>query len=260
MPSVAMVQARMGSTRLKGKVMAEILGKPMIWHIVTRLRQVPEVGLVVVATSTHVANQPLADYCRRETIPVFRGSEDDVLDRFYQAARIFDADPIIRVTGDCPFVDGPLISELIRFYGEGNWEHLGVATGAGAVFLDSGRYPDGLDAECFSFNALRRAWEEAIEPSDREHVTPYIWRVPGRFRTAALTAPADYSRYRWTVDNGADLDLAREIYRELYAKNPAFSMHDILKLIERRPELAALNAQFIGREGYDRVWEGGATR
>lgn len=252
---VAIIQARMSSTRLPGKVLLPIMGKPVLWHIVNRLRATPGIEKIVVTTSTTSDDDKIADFAMQHEVACFRGSEDDVLDRYYYAARRFKADPIIRITGDCPFVDPEVIGHLLELYETGNYDHAGVAVGAGAIFMDGGRFPDGLDAECFSFAALERAWREATETDDREHVTPYMWRVPGRFRTGALKAEKDYSHLRWTVDNEADFQLVSQVYEALYQENKPFLMADILNYLDSHPELSASNRAFIGKEGYRGLWK-----
>jgi len=255
MRPVAIIQARMGSTRLPGKVLKPILGRPMLWYIVQRIRYVPDVVEVVVATSEQPGDEPIRDFCREYGIASFAGSESDVLDRFYQAAIQYRGDPLFRITGDCPFVDPEVVARLLELYKTGCYDHVGVATGAGAIFLDGGRFPDGLDAECFSFATLERAWREATAPSDREHVTPYNWRVPGRFRVGTLKAEKDYSKLRWTVDNEADFQLVSRIYEALYQEDKPFLMADILNYLVQHPELVKMNQDFIGKEGYREIWE-----
>ncbi len=255
MHPVAIVQARMESTRLPGKVLKLILGRPMLEHIVQRLHWVPGVSEVVVATSDQPGDEPIRSFCRKGGIAWFAGSQSDVLDRFYQASVQYEGDPLIRITGDCPLVDPEVVGRLLQLYQTGNYDHVGVATGAGAVFLDGGRFPDGLDAECFSFAALQRAWREAIEPTDREHVTPYIWRVRDRFRLGWLRADKDYSHLRWTVDNEADLQLVSRVYEALYREDRPFLMSDILHYFTNHPELAEVNKHFVGQEGYLELWK-----
>jgi spore coat polysaccharide biosynthesis protein SpsF len=258
MGTVAIIQARMGSTRLPGKVLKTILGKPMLWHIVNRVRRAEGVVEVVVATSDLPADEKVRQFCFENGIACFAGNEADVLDRFYRAAQAKSADPIIRITGDCPFADPMVIWELIRQYHTGRYDHIGVATGAGALYLQQGRFPDGLDAECFSFAALEKAWKEAADGSDREHVTPYIWRNKDIFRIGSLMSErGDYSHFRWTVDNEADFVLVTKIYEALYSEDHAFLMDDVIELLKGRPDLCDMNTDFIGKEEYEKVWQAG---
>jgi len=177
------------------------------------------------------------------------------LDRFYKAAVKYKGDPIIRITGDCPFVDPEIISKLINMYKTGCYDHVGVATGAGAIFLEGGRYPDGMDAECFSLSALEKAWKEATDHQDREHVTPYIWRNKQIFRCGVLLSPEDYSHLRWTVDHDADFQLVSAIYNALYKENSPFLMSDILNYLVCHSELATVNHEHIGKEEYLELWK-----
>src|SRR5438034_3327579 len=224
----AIVQARMGSTRLPGKVLRTLAGRPMLARIVDRLRACPAIAKVVVATSDRDGDEPIRQLCAAQQIDCFAGSEHDVLDRFYRAAVMFQGDPLIRITADCPLVDPRLLVKLIALFQEGEYDYVGVATGAGALFLGQGRYPDGLDAECFTLAALERAWREATSPQDREHVTPYIWRHKELFRCGQLMSPVDCSRLRWTVDNEADFELIARIYEALDGEDGAFGMEDVL--------------------------------
>lgn len=250
---LAVIQARMGSSRLPGKVLRPLLGKPMLQHIVERVGTASSVGAVVVATSDRPADEAVATLCDRVGIACFRGSENDVLDRFWRAAKAHDGNPVLRVTGDCPFADPELIDRLFAFFTEGGLDHCGVATGAGAARAVENRWPDGLDAEWMTFQALDRAYREATESLDREHVTPYLWRNKHIFRTAMMFAPADYSKLRWTVDNEADFTFVKSIYEALYSPRRPFVLEDILRLLETKPELSAVNARYVGHEGYDRL-------
>lgn len=241
---------------MPGKVLRPILGKPMLWHIVQRVRAVPELADVVVATSDSPADLPIVEFCDQQGISVFAGSENDVLDRFYQAALRAQGDPLVRITGDCPLADPALIQMVVSRYGEGAFDHVGAATGAGALFLDGGRFPDGLDVECLGFSALERAWREAVDQRDREHVTSYIWRNKALFQCDLVTSDRDYSALRWTVDHEADFEFVSAVYSALYDPDKHFGMTDILSYLAAHPELAALNRDFVGHEGYLALWGG----
>ncbi len=255
MKPTVIIQARMGSTRLPGKVLMPVSGKPMLWHIVERVKGARGIINVVVATSEKPDNDPIRTFCSENNIQCFSGSEADVLDRYYRAAQHYRADPIIRITGDCPFADPGLIGSLLDLYMGGNYDYVGIATGAGAIFLDGGRFPDGLDAECFGFPVLERAWKEAIEQSDREHVTPYIWRTEGLFRLGTLKSEEDHSDLRWTVDKREDFEVVSRVYESLYRQDGHFQMDEILNYFSLHPELGDLNRDFIGAEGYRELWK-----
>ena len=248
------MQARLGSSRLPGKVLLPLAGKPMLWHIVDRLRRAPGVAGVGVATSDRPGDEPLREFCRAEGIPVFAGDERDVLDRFYRAAVTFGGDPVIRVTADCPFVDPEIIGRLVAQYHAGQYDHFAVATGSVAHGSKDARFPDGLDAECIRLAALEKAWKEATEPSDREHVTPYLYRVAGRFRNGMLPAAEHHGDLRWTVDHAADFAVVEKVYEALWRADRPFLMPEILAFFAAHPEVRALNDAFVGTEGYAQVW------
>jgi spore coat polysaccharide biosynthesis protein SpsF len=252
----AIIQARMGSTRLPGKVLKPIMGKPMLWYLISRLKNVPGLNDIIVATSTNKKDDEIEKFCLHENINMYRGSENDVLDRFYQAATIKKAEHIIRITADCPLIDPMVVQRMIDVYLEKQYEYFSVATGAGVANKDfSGRFPDGLDAEIFSYSLLKNAWEQAISPLHREHVTPFIWQQPDRFKIGNLKSDIDYSNLRWTVDNEADFELVSWIYENLYLVKPSFDMNDILELLRTNPDKSKINQHFIGKEKYDELWK-----
>jgi spore coat polysaccharide biosynthesis protein SpsF len=255
MRTVAIIQARMGSNRLPGKVLMPILGKPMLGHIVDRVRTVPSIDQVVVAVPTNGANEVLRRFCADNKITHFSGSETDVLDRYYQAAQKFEADPVIRITADCPIVDPQLIEKLIQRYRSCGYDHIGVAAGAGADRIDKGRYPDGLDAECFGFSALDRAWHDATDPRDREHVTRYIWNNKQIFHCGDLTADVVYPKLRLTVDHAEDFALVSKIYESLYSERSPFLLSDVMNFLERNPRLVQVNRKWTEADNYRSVLE-----
>lgn len=247
----------MGSSRLPGKVLKPILNKPVLWHIINRLRSVKKINQVVVATSEQPNDNQIEAFCASENIKCFRGSEDDVLDRFYKAALFVDATTAIRITGDCPLIDPDLISRLIDYFSDNKFDYCAIATGAGVAKEDfKKRYPDGLDAEIFSMSVLTIAWQEARGPLYREHVTPFIWKQPARFKLETFKSEdKDYSDMRWTLDNEEDYHLIQWIYKNLFPSNPNFNMYDVLRLLSEHPEKLAENRHFIGKEGYEKFWD-----
>jgi spore coat polysaccharide biosynthesis protein SpsF len=255
MKTVAIIQARMGSNRLPGKVLMPIMGKPMLWHIVRRVRAVPSIDEVVVAVPSDGANEVLRQFCADNKITLFPGSETDVLDRYYQAARQFEADPVIRITADCPMVDPQLIERLVQMYQIGGFDHIGVAAGAGAERLGKGRFPDGLDAECFGFSVLARAWREATDPRDREHVTRYIWSNRQLFYCGELTADVVYPKLRLTVDHAEDFELVTKIYESLYSEREPFLFSDVMKFLEKNPAVVEMNRKWTEGDNYRSVLE-----
>lgn len=252
---VAIIQARMGSTRLPGKILLPLAGKTVLWHIYQRVSQVKTIDEVVIATSDKSADDQVEVYCRHENLRCSRGSEDDVLDRFYQAAISFNAQHVIRITGDCPLVDPIIIRDLIDFYFLGHYDYCGVATGAGAAMEKNGKFPDGYDAEIFSFSALKTTWAGANEQQNREHVTPFIWRQPTKFRNGLLKCNKCLLSVRLTLDNPHDYALIQKVYLALYSRDSFFGLNDVQEYLRAHSELLNLNHELIGKEGYEKFWK-----
>lgn len=239
---VAIIQARMRSSRLPGKTMANVDGHPMLWHVVNRVRHARKVDRVVIATSTAAADDIIAEFCQNAGIPCYRGSETDVLDRFYQAARAEHAETIVRVTADCPLIDPAIVDLVVEQFQTGGLDYVSntmVRT-----------FPDGLDTEVFSAAALETAWRDGHMSSDREHVTPYL--RSGKFRIANVANSdirSSSGHYRWTVDEPVDLEFVRAVYAAFHDQ-PAFGMNDILQLIQRNPNLSSMNDGVVSNQGY----------
>lgn len=258
--TIAIIQARMKSSRLPDKVMLDIAGKSMLQRVIERTALARLVDDVVVATTTGADEDPIAELCNRLQVPCFRGSLQDVLDRYYQCAINYTPDVVVRITADCPLIDPGLIDETIGvltgttqgiglWHPQGNPEKYGrrthpdIAWDYAATRLPppwKRSYPIGLDVEAFTFNALEIAWREAKEPHEREHVLPYLYEVENRFRCIVGAHEPDYGQHRWTVDTPEDLDLAREIYSRLRIDD--FSWLEVLKLVQDYPDLSAINA------------------
>jgi spore coat polysaccharide biosynthesis protein SpsF len=244
MGTIAMVQARMGSTRLPGKVLEPLAGRPALARIAERLRAAPGVDEVVVLTSESPRDEAIVELCAVHDVRCLRGSELDVLDRFQRANQALGAQRIVRVTADCPLVDPEVVGWLLALAAaQPEAAYASVATGA--IGADAGyrRYPDGLDAETFTAQMLAAAWSEAGEPYEREHVTPFIWRHPERFPAVVLEAERDLGDERWTIDYPADLELVRALYARLQDDGDRpFGFREVLALLEREPDLRLLNA------------------
>jgi len=228
---VAIIQARMGSTRLPGKVLADIDGHPMLWHVVQRTRAAKTLHEVIVATTTEPADDAIAAFCREHKAICFRGSEKDVLDRYYQAAREHDVQNIVRITSDCPLIDPEVVDKTVRAFWDEQPDY------ASNTLVRT--YPRGLDTEVVTFRALELAWREARQSYQRAHVTPFLYENPGRFRIVPVTGDHDFSDDRWTVDTPEDLELVRAIYARFAGKE--FLHRDILRLMEREPQLREIN-------------------
>jgi len=234
---VAIIQARMSSTRLPGKVLMDIGGKPMLHQVVQRVRHAQSVGQVVVATTHDPSDDPVAEYCRMQGFPLYRGALQDVLDRYYQAARLFSASAIVRITGDCPLMDPRQIDRTVRAFIEA-----GVDFAANRLPPPWQRTtPIGMDIEVVSFDALARAWREAEAKYEREHVMPYLYDQAGRFRTLLVDHDPDLGHLRLTVDTPEDLVLVRRIFTE-FGNTDDLSLHALGKFFEKEPELRQINA------------------
>jgi spore coat polysaccharide biosynthesis protein SpsF len=240
---IGIVQARVGSTRLPGKALMDLSAKPMLQHVIERMQVCRRVQRVVLATTAEPGDRPLLDLARRLGIEAFAGSVDDVLDRTYQAASRAGAEVVVRITGDDPLKDPGVTDRVIAELLESGVDY------ASNTLVPT--FPEGVDIEVCTYAALVRAWREAELRSEREHVTPYIWKHPDRFRTRNVSHPTDLSRLRWTVDYPEDLAFVRAVYGELY-HGRVFGMNEVLALLERRPELALLNSGRMRNEGYER--------
>ncbi len=260
--TIAIIQARMGATRLPGKVLLDIGGQPMLVRVVERVRRAGRLDGVVVATTIQSQDDPVADLCQKRGYACSRGSLQDVLDRYYQSARSAGATEVVRITADCPAMDPQLIDLTVNEFRR-----------AGADFAAnrlpppwSRTYPIGLDVEVCTFAALERAWREADQPFQREHVMPYLYEgipagalrstrnavavSPRGFRVLLVNHDPDYGVLRWTVDTTPDLELLRRVYAR-FDNQDTFSWTDVLALFEREPELTGINASIPQKSGLE---------
>ena len=241
MKYIAMIQARVGSSRLRSKVLMEICGKPVLRRVIERVRKSELVDEVIVITSVEKDNLPLLSLCASLDTRVFVGSENDVLDRYYQASRVYDSDYIIRITADCPLFDGGLLDKAIKSMSPED-DYLGMI---------SETFADGLDLEIFKTEALRKSWKEARLQSEREHVTQYIRKHPEMFVLKDFVSPVgDFGENRWTLDEKEDFELIKNII-EHFENNGIndYSYKDILDYVNSHPEVKAINAKFSRNEG-----------
>ncbi|MCL6557416.1 MAG: glycosyltransferase family protein [Firmicutes bacterium] len=241
---LAILQARVSSTRLPGKVLKPILGEPMLIRQIERVRRARRVDYLLVATSVDPSDDPIEKLCKENNVDCFRGNLDDVLDRFYKASRQFLPEHVVRLTGDCPLADPRLIDEIILHHLNGNYDYTSNTL--------EPTYPDGLDVEIFRFSCLEQAWREAFLPSQREHVTPFIYQHPDRFKIAGVKNSTNLAALRWTVDEPEDFALVSKIYEALYPSNPGFTTEDILSFLKEHPELLTLNSSYERNEGYQK--------
>lgn len=254
--TVAIIQARMSSSRLPGKVLLDIAGKPMLASVVHRTQRASLVHQVVVATTSDESDNLIVEFCSLNAIPFYRGSMHDVLDRYYQAARQFHAQVVVRITADCPLIDPQLIDEIVYKFLQGieitgsfGDDEIPRLTRSAYDFAANrlpppwGRtYPIGLDIEVCSMHALEIAWREASEKHQREHVMPFFYEHPERFRILHLDYHTDYGNLRWTVDTPEDLEMIQRIFAYFSPREPG-SWLEVLELFQQHPDLASINQQ-----------------
>ena len=232
----AIDQASMGSTRLPGKVLRHILGKPMMWYLVECLKKSQFINEIIIATTAEEADNSIIALAQRCKVKSFSGSEEDVLDRFFQASKRNKLKVIVRICSDCPLLTTEVIDKVIKYYLD-HKEDLDYVSN----FLKPS-YPLGLGVEVFSTETLERCWAEAKEPYQREHVTAYIYEHPNLFRLGNVRYNRDLSHLRLTVDTKEDLRFVREVYLRLYKDGRHFSMGDILNLFKKEPKLLKINS------------------
>lgn len=243
----AIIQARMNSTRLPGKILKEVCGKPLLELLVERLGCCDKIDEIVVATTADKSNDRVEAAVKQMEASCFRGSEDDVLDRFYQAAKRSNADHVIRITADCPLIDPNVVTKVIDVYlksqgTEASYDYVSNTLNP--------TFPDGLDVEIFSFNMLERLHKVSDRAYQREHVCTYMVEHPDEFKIKNVSHDEDLSSLRWTVDNLEDFELIKEIFEGLYPEKKIFYMEDILGFLERNPRLNELNKDFKRNEGF----------
>lgn len=238
----------MGSTRLPGKIMKQVLGKELLLHQVDRIKRAESIDQVVVITSTHERDQAIETLCRAHQLNVYRGSESDLLDRHYQAAKMFGADFVVKIPSDCPLTDPAVIDEVIDLWRAHPDLYDYVSNYHPPTF------PDGLDVEGCPLSVLETAWREAKKPYEREHTFPFIWDQPERFRIGNVENPRGnmFMTHRWTLDYEADFLFMKAVY-EAFKDRPFFQTDDILALLNEKPEIALLNQSFAGVNWYRHV-------
>jgi spore coat polysaccharide biosynthesis protein SpsF len=239
MKIVAIIQARVGSTRLPRKVLADVGGRSMLAQVVRRTQRASLLDSVLVATTSQSVDDEIVEECRGIGVPFFRGEEQDVLDRYFRTARAHQADVIVRITSDCPLIDPEVVDRVIGIF-------LDEKPDYASNTLDR-TYPRGLDTEVMTFPCLHLAWKDAHEAYHREHVTPYIYQNPTLFHLHSVKGKGDYSHYRWTVDTPEDLSFIRAIYARLHNQD-TFNCEEVLKVLAHEPALTQIN-QHIRQKG-----------
>jgi len=243
---ILMIQARVESNRLPGKVLKTIEGKPMIWHVINRVKKIPNIQQIVLITTEKKEDEELEKIAKAHEILFFRGDENDVLNRHYQCAITFKAEHIIRITGDCPLIDPTIIQSILEFYLENDYDYVSNTI--------KPTFPDGLDTEIFSFKILRNCNEKATLPSEREHVTPYITKNSEKFKIFNYENKKNLAFLRWTVDEESDLLFVRKIYEKMKPNN-IFTTQQILNLINEFPELSQINKGIKRNEGWKHAYD-----
>ena len=243
---LAILQARFSSSRLPGKVLKPILGKPMLLHQIERVQHSKMIDKLVVATSVDSSDDNIEKMCIDNNIEIFRGNLNNVLDRFYQCSKCYDPSHIVRLTGDCPVTDWQVIDQAIE-------SHLSTESDYTSNILPP-TYPDGMDVEIAKMSALKEAWKCAVLPSELEHVMPYI-RNNLKFKKFNLECEKDLLEHRWTVDNSEDFEFIERVYKELYLDNNKFNARDILRLLERNPHIKDTNYHIMRNEGALKSYE-----
>lgn len=243
MDFLAIIQARTGSSRLPNKVLLKLVDKTVLEHVINRVKSSKLVSDVVVATTLSDQDLDIVKICSKNNIKVYCGSENDVLDRFYQIVKILKPKNIVRITADCPVIDPEVIDLVISAHIKSESDY----TSNSAIKTT---FPDGEDVEVFTYNSLEKAYYESKLPSQREHVTPYINRNSSIFKLGNVENEIDLSDKRWTLDNKEDFDFLNEIFSNLYLKNNFFGMHEILDFIAKNPELENINKHIERNEGY----------
>jgi spore coat polysaccharide biosynthesis protein SpsF (cytidylyltransferase family) len=242
----------MRSSRLPGKVMLKIEEKPMLYYVIKQVRSSKLIKDIIIATTTSREDDKIVNYCKKNKIKFFRGSKNDLLDRYYRCALKFGCNPIIRITSDCPLIDSSIIDKVIKKFLRGSYDY--VANNLekhGIKWNDSTcNFPQGMTVEISTFKALEKAWNQAKKPSEREHVFPYVQFNPSLFKVTNVKMKKDYSHIRCTVDRIEDLSFVREIYKKMPENKKSIRIRDIVSIIKSEPHLLKLNNTISFDEGY----------
>jgi len=230
---VAIIQARLGSTRLPKKVFADLAGKPLIWHVINRLKYSDRIDNIVLATTNSPADDDLANWATKEQVDLFRGSENNVLERFYFAAKHYSADIIVRITADDPFKDPAIIDKVIDKLLDENLDF--------AYNNNPPTFPEGLDTEVFTYEAIEKAYFQSNDDYEKEHVTQYLYRNYELFKQSNFCNVNDISNLRWTIDTELDYEMTKQVYNVLYKNGSIFQTNDILQLLNEKPEISQIN-------------------
>ncbi|RDW20775.1 cytidylyltransferase domain-containing protein [Oceanobacillus chungangensis] len=245
MKVIGIIQARMTSTRLPGKVMKTVNGTTLLEYQLERVKRSKRLDQIIVATTNNGTEQPIVDLCRDLNITIYQGSEEDVLERYYQTAKKHHADIIVRMTSDCPLIDPKVIDKIIKFYLDNNYDYVSNT--------QIRSFPRGMDTEVFSMDNLEAAYLKASEDYEKEHVTPYFYLNPNLYSIGQFVSKPDTSKYRLTVDTEEDFELISTLIKELYPVNPLFTLNDIIEEMQNQPHLIDINKHIVQKELRDNL-------
>jgi spore coat polysaccharide biosynthesis protein SpsF len=244
---ITVIQARTGSSRLPNKIFLPLADKPLLFRMYERVVASKFNGTIVIATTTDKSDDKVEEFCKEYKLNCFRGHQTDLLDRHYQAAKLLNANVVIKIPSDCPLIDPNVMDKVLQYYLDNSDKYDFVSN------LHPATYPDGNDVEIMSFDALKNAWENAKLEIEREHTTPYLWENPDKFRIGNVVweTSLDYSMsHRFTIDYEKDYNFIKQVYDELYPINPKFTLTDILDLLDRKPEIKKINEEYCGVNWY----------
>lgn len=242
------IQSRMGSTRLPKKILLKVNGRSLLSCMIERVKRARKIDKIVIATTTSLFDNEIEIFCKDGNVECYRGSEEDVLDRYYNCAKLFGARVIVRLTSDCPLIDPAIIDEVVNCYLKNSFKYDFVAN----TVPPPSTYPDGMDVEVFSFNLLEKAWKNAKKPSEREHVTFYFWKNPGLFKIYRHDLKIDLSKYRLTVDYEEDYLLIEKIIEHFHDEKLLFTMEHIVAFLEDNPDIVKINQRIERNVGWQK--------
>jgi spore coat polysaccharide biosynthesis protein SpsF len=240
---IAVIQGRMGSTRLPGKVLADIEGKPLIWHIFNRLQKISLISEVVISTTNQSTDKPLIEFAKKENIAYFAGSEDDIIDRIYKTGEKFSCDILVKINADCPLIDIKLIENGINLFLSSKNKPDLITNCVEETF------PEGMQYSIFNFNVIKKIWLTLKESFWREYFYRFMIENKNNFSIINIKNEKDLSKLRWTVDYQEDLEFVKKIYSKLYSKNQFFGMNEILNLLDKNPEIRKINDKYSSKVG-----------
>lgn len=243
---LGVIQVRMASTRLPGKALKEVMGRPLLWYLYERMTFSKMLDKIVIATADNASNLPIIEFAKRHKIDCYAGSEEDIIDRYYQTAKRFNGRILVKITGDCPLTDPEVIDRAVRFYisNQDRFEYVSTAVGKKET------YPDGLDVGVVPFKTIEKAWREIKDPFWREWMVGHFNEHPDVYRIGSVESEKNYSHLRWTVDHQEDLEFVDHIFNRLYPSKKRFLMNDILELLEKEPWLTEINRKYSRNAGF----------